>query len=73
MAKNKEQEGSGQPAKAAPPNLPPGVKLVYTLRGHTGWIGRIAWSPDGRILASPSGDNTIRLWDAETGEFLRTL
>ena len=51
--------------------LPPGVKLVRTLRGHTEFIGRIAWSPDGRILASPSGDGTIRLWDTETGECLR--
>jgi len=53
--------------------LPPGVKLLRTLRGHTGYIGRIAWSPDGRLLASPSADETIRLWDAETGECLRTL
>jgi small GTP-binding protein len=53
--------------------LPPGVKLMRTLRGHTGFIGRIAWSPDGRLLASPSKDETIRLWDVETGECLRTL
>src|SRR5437879_5803776 len=53
--------------------LPHGVKLVRTLRGHTGWIGRIAWSPDGRMLASPSGDKTIRLWNAETGVCLHTL
>ena len=53
--------------------LPSGVKLVRTLRGHTDWIGRIAWSPDGRTLASPSQDRTIRLWDAETGHCLRTL
>lgn len=54
-------------------NLPPGVKLVRTLRGHTGKIGRITWSPDGKILASPSLDETIQLWDAETGVCLRTL
>ena len=54
-------------------NLPLGVTLVRTLRGHTAWIGRIAWSPDGRILASPSADQTIRLWDAGTGVCLRTL
>ncbi|MGB9939628.1 GTP-binding protein [Methanosarcina sp.] len=54
-------------------NLPLGVKLVHTLRGHTGPIGRIAWSPDGRMLASPSGDKTIRLWNVESEECLNTL
>lgn len=53
--------------------LPPGVKLVCTLRGHTGQIGRIAWSPDGRMLASPSADQTIRLWNLESGKPLRIL
>ena len=54
-------------------NLPPGVKLVRTLRGHTGHIGRIAWSPDGRMMGSPSADTTIRLWYTATGECLDTL
>jgi small GTP-binding protein len=53
--------------------LPPGIKLVRTLRGHTDWIGRIAWSRDGQQLASPSMDNTVRLWDARTGDCLWTL
>ncbi|MBN1396441.1 MAG: hypothetical protein JXA06_00240 [Bacteroidetes bacterium] len=53
--------------------LPSGVKLIRTLRGHTKRIGRLAWSPDGHILASPSKDKTIRLWDFETGECLHTL
>lgn len=48
-------------------NLPPGVRLVHTLRGHAGWIGRIAWSPNGECLASASEDRTIRLWNAENG------
>ncbi len=50
----------------------PGVKLVHTLRYHESWIGRIAWSPTG-ILASPSDDETVRLWNAEKGEHLATL
>ncbi len=54
-------------------NIPPGFILRHTLRGHSDWIGRIAWSPDGKILASPSVDQTIRLWDAQTGQHLRTL
>ncbi len=56
-----------------PPSLPPGVRLARTFRGHKSWIGRIAWSPEGRILASPLSDGTIRLWDAETGQCLQTL
>jgi WD40 repeat protein/class 3 adenylate cyclase len=54
-------------------NLPSGVRLVRTLRGHTDAIGGIAWSPNGLMLASPSLDKTIRLWDTMTGECLRTL
>ena len=45
----------------------PGVKLRHTLRGHTDVITRLAWSPDGRLLASGSGDNTVRVWNAATG------
>jgi WD40 repeat protein len=55
MAKKKQKESSGRKSKAAQLELPAGVKLARTLRGHTGYIGRIAWSPDGLLLASSSG------------------
>jgi small GTP-binding protein len=51
----------------------PGLTLRHVLRGHTGAINRIAWSPDGKYLASPSNDETIRIWDGSTGECVRVL
>src|SRR5690349_3056308 len=46
----------------------PGLTLRCALQGHAKEINRIAWSPDGQYLASPSDDTTIRIWDVESGE-----
>ena len=51
----------------------PGFTLRHVLRGHKSSIGRIAWSPNGSYLASPSVDNTIRIWDVSSGACVRTL
>jgi small GTP-binding protein len=61
------------PDKPATNQIPPGLKLRHTLRGHENIIYRIAWSPDGRVLASGSSDHTIRLWDTGTGKLRRIL
>ncbi|MDT9195436.1 WD40 repeat domain-containing protein, partial [Limnospira sp. PMC 1245.20] len=52
---------------------PPGGPLIRTLTGHSSWVNAVAIAPDGKRAVSASDDNTLKLWDLETGTELATL
>jgi WD40 repeat protein len=47
--------------------------FLRVLEGHAGWVLSVATHPDGWRAVSGSRDNTLRVWNLETGECIRTL
>ena len=51
-------------------------RVALTLEGlpDVGWaVSCVTWSPDGKTLATGSGDRKVRLWEAASGRLLQTL
>ncbi len=50
--------------KAAPRT----ITRLATYRGHSKEVYTVSWSPDGKLIASGSGDETVQVWDVARGK-----
>src|SRR5262249_12065142 len=64
-------KGEKTPEASAPPAVEP--KERATLKGHNRPVRSVAFTPDGRTLASGGAEGTIKLWDVATGKLRATL
>src|SRR6266566_4774023 len=44
----------------------------FTYSGHSNWVWSVAWSPDGKSIASAGGDKTVQVWNAAGGQHMYT-
>jgi Tol biopolymer transport system component len=71
------QSGSAEQSGAAEPPAPAQITDSIRLTGHRAAVTSVAFSPDGKLLASGDGELTdrpkTRLWDTASGKLLATL
>jgi WD40 repeat protein len=48
-------------------------QIPRTFQRHSGPVPSVAYSPDGKRIVSGSQDNTLKVWDAQTGKEILTL
>ena len=51
----------------------PKTQRFLTKHGHENCVRSVAFSPDGQIIASASGDHTVKLWNFRIGQCIKTI
>ncbi len=64
---NARSRGNSPLTVFAPSTPLPTSVPFYVYSGHTAQVNAVAWSPDGKHIASASNDHTVQIWDATTG------
>lgn len=47
--------------------------MIRVFTGHERGLACVQYSPSGKLIATGSNDHSIKIWDAETGECMRTF
>ncbi|HEU4478873.1 MAG TPA: PQQ-binding-like beta-propeller repeat protein [Pyrinomonadaceae bacterium] len=67
------QSNAVPPAPANEIPAPTGQPRLIIQMGHDNAVNGIAFSPDGKLIATAGGERTVKLWDSATGTELRSL
>ncbi|MEH1882457.1 WD40 repeat domain-containing protein, partial [Nostoc sp.] len=70
-AESKSEIPRFRPITASLPT--PGGNLLRTLTGHNNSVLAVAIAPDGKTAVSGSDDDTLKVWDLQTGKEISTL